>query len=697
MEQKDICSFGANGIMSYTEFLQNKLNNYPRQLLPSSHRPINPAFEYKFNNSLVTNLKAELFKASNIISKVKGQMYDDSIVKTSSAESGALSELKNANERQKRVIEEMNSNNDIINQNQKKELKASEIIIKEKSKNIGELMDTLKKEIEMNKALQSNCERYDMMVQTMLLEKEKLKQKSGQSSQSNKNQNELTEENSKLKEELKKRDNLIKKIMEEMKEKEKIFNEIFKMKEDVIGYATKLEQMTKKLSNKEEIIKQLQSKQSNNNSSIDYKAKWENEVEKNANMVKKIEELSNSMSSIEHSEESLMKKYESLAMDFSGERVNKVLIEENKELKKMNQELISKMEGLPELEQKFKELFDEIISLKMENDMLKKKRANLKSATETDLNKNPDEDDQQQLQNENENEEEEELAEPLVVEDLNLYCLYQSSFLCFNISKRQYSIVNPKGMKSLFEIYQQIGSSFYNTLQGLFILTGKQFNELFYFSQKSDSINRILSFSDNHQNGELILNEETKQLVVLSGSHTNSVEKLAIEQGKIFYLPSMTQRRIKSSCCYINRILYVFFGYNPEQNKCISTIEYLDINSDKKDNKWEIVNLQPKGNLEIMNHSVICLTDKQVLIFGGVNGNMQTNTNVIFYDNETNLCDQIQITLKTENNPALFSINPLFKDYCSGNTLSFANIDDSFNIHLFNSSLEHEVIQFNLN
>ena len=51
---------------------------------------------------------------------------------------------------------------------------------------------------------------------------------------------------------------------------------------------------------------------------------------------------------------------------------NKILIEQNTELKNMNEMLLSKMEDLPNLNNKFNELFDMLTSLKEENDLLKK-------------------------------------------------------------------------------------------------------------------------------------------------------------------------------------------------------------------------------------------------------------------------------------------------------------------------------------
>ena len=51
---------------------------------------------------------------------------------------------------------------------------------------------------------------------------------------------------------------------------------------------------------------------------------------------------------------------------------NTILIEQNTELKNMNEMLLSKMEDLPNLNNKFNELFDILTSLKKENDLLKK-------------------------------------------------------------------------------------------------------------------------------------------------------------------------------------------------------------------------------------------------------------------------------------------------------------------------------------
>ena len=63
--------------------------------------------------------------------------------------------------------------------------------------------------------------------------------------------------------------------------------------------------------------------------------------------------------------------------------------------------------------------------------------------------------------------------------------------------------------------YQYEGTILYNTFEGLFILTGKNSDILYYYNSKYDTINKICKFNYNHDNGNLLLDKENNRLFVL--------------------------------------------------------------------------------------------------------------------------------------------------------------------------------------
>ena len=109
---------------------------------------------------------------------------------------------------------------------------------------------------------------------------------------------------------------------------------------------------------------------------------------------------------------------------------NTILIEQNTELKNMNEMLLSKMEDLPNLNNKFNELFDMLTSLKEENDLLKKgmkdkgmlKMLGMEQEEKEKENKEKDKEEmnnKESDENDKENENEEELPK-LSLEELEM-------------------------------------------------------------------------------------------------------------------------------------------------------------------------------------------------------------------------------------------------------------------------------------
>ena len=82
--------------------------------------------------------------------------------------------------------------------------------------------------------------------------------------------------------------------------------------------------------------------------------------------------------------------------------------------------------------------------------------------------------------------------------------------------------------------YQYDGTILYNTLNGIFILTGKKTNILYYYNALNDSINRVCKFNDSHDNGSLLLDKNKNRIFVFSGKNTKTCEFYSFKDKTIY-------------------------------------------------------------------------------------------------------------------------------------------------------------------
>jgi len=98
-----------------------------------------------------------------------------------------------------------------------------------------------------------------------------------------------------------------------------------------------------------------------------------------------------------------------------------------------------------------------------------------------------------------------------------------------------------------------------NTLAGLFILTGDNYNHLYYYSQSKNIIYLIMTLKYNHKYGGLILTKDKDKIIILGGIYTNEVELFNIQKNSLKKLPNLLSKRINSSYNIINYFnLFIF-------------------------------------------------------------------------------------------------------------------------------------------
>ena len=643
-------------------------------------------------------------------------------------ERNELSELKKENLELRAMVEqlkgdlqkenafnnEFNINFDLMQNKYQNDIKAIEIMNEEKDKKITELSTTVAKQSELTDSLQSTIANYEKLIDKM---KEALEKQQVQIDQLAKNQpqSENQSDFAALQEENRLKDELISKMKQKIEASNLMIEDINKMKEDINVYADKIKELYSEIQNRDKVIAELKHKVdsngSNKESNVDYKERYEVEKQKNEKTKEDIGKIDDMIKKLIQSKEEMRKSYEDKIKElidklekvskekgnntskYSEEEVAKI-VEENKELETFNKYLIQQMDKLPELEQHFKKLFDEMMLLKKENEELKK-QVTPNEVQSSDINNEEEENEQKEEEQKEENEIDEETPAketntPSIPQDLSLFSITRNYLLCFNLKQKKFISVDPKGYDVFYQSYTPNGSISYNTLSGLFVLSGPNFDTLYYYSSKNNSIVKFFTFKFNHQNGIIFLDTSSKYLLAVSGTNTNKVERLCFETQVIDELPSLNATRGEASCCLVNDVVYVFFGYSPEKKKCLDSVEYLDMKNVEEG--WKLIELNEK-QFELKGVSVARLGAREMIIVGGENGKGEANKNMIYFNVDEKKMTKLEKTLPEgdKKKEYLFKKNSMFNFFAEGDTICYANIDDDNCVHVIDNNLKYEL------
>ena len=681
-----------------------------------------PSNVYTFNNFL-DSLK--MLSDTNTESTSQCEKKEQ---KGKEEERNELSELKKENLELRAMVEqlkgdlqkenafnnEFNINFDLMQNKYQNDIKAIEIMNEEKEKKITELSTTVAKQSELTDSLQSTIANYEKLIDKM---KEALEKQQVQIDQLAKNQpqSENQSDFAALQEENRLKDELISKMKQKIEASNLMIEDINKMKEDINVYADKIKELYSEIQNRDKVIAELKHKVdsngSNKESNVDYKERYEVEKQKNEKTKEDIGKIDDMIKKLIQSKEEMRKTYEDKIKElidklekvskekgnntskYSEEEVAKI-VEENKELETFNKYLIQQMDKLPELEQHFKKLFDEMMLLKKENEELKK-QVNPNEVQSSDINNEEEENEQKEEEQKEENEIDEETPAKetntsSIPQDLSLFSITRNYLLCFNLKQKKFISVDPKGYDVFYQSYTPNGSISYNTLSGLFVLSGPNFDTLYYYSSKNNSIVKFFTFKFNHQNGIIFLDTSSKYLLAVSGTNTNKVERLCFETQVIDELPSLNATRGEASCCLVNDVVYVFFGYSPEKKKCLDSVEYLDMKNVEEG--WKLIELNEK-QFELKGVSVARLGAREMIIVGGENGKGEANKNMIYFNVDEKKMTKLEKTLPEGNKKKeyLFKKNSMFNFFAEGDTICYANIDDDNCVHVIDNNLKYEL------
>ena len=237
------------------------------------------------------------------------------------------------------------------------------------------------------------------------------------------------------------------------------------------------------------------------------------------------------------------------------------------------------------------------------------------------------------------------------IENMYLFGIDRNDLLhIFDVRKKRWSkkkILEIEDISDTFQKdYQYEGTILYNTLSGLFILTGKKLDVLYYYNAQNETINKICKFNNSHDNGSLMLEKEYNRLFVFGGKNTISCEYYSFNDKKVNIIPDLNKERANASFVSCNDKIFAFFGFSYEKNKYSESIEYID---NKKLDKWyELKNiniLNKEITFDVESISTIPMNDNKdkILIYAGIKGENEDFivNNYYIFDTKENAIDII--------------------------------------------------------
>ena len=194
--------------------------------------------------------------------------------------------------------------------------------------------------------------------------------------------------------------------------------------------------------------------------------------------------------------------------------------------------------------------------------------------------------------------------------------------------------------------YQYEGTLLYNTLYGAYILTGEKTDTLYYLNAQTNIINKICKFNYCHDNGSMMLDDNSNCLYVFGGKKIKSCEYYSLTDKKVYKLPDLTTDRANASFIISNNKIYGFFGFSYGKNGYARTIEYMDYY--KKDKWIELTNIELlKNDISFDTESVSTMyyrqNPNQILIYCGIQGEDEdfVTEYYLLYDTKNNSMDKI--------------------------------------------------------
>ena len=199
----------------------------------------------------------------------------------------------------------------------------------------------------------------------------------------------------------------------------------------------------------------------------------------------------------------------------------------------------------------------------------------------------------------------------------------------FDINNKKYekikiSQINLDDKSSSFKKdYQYEGTILYNTLEGVYILTGEKTDTLYYYNSKENIISKICKFNSGHNNGNILYDNKNNNIFVFGGKKVRSCEYFNINDKKIYNMPDLITDRANASFIISNEKIFGFFGFSYEKNHYSNNIEYIDYNTKDKWIEIKDINLlQNDITFDIESTATMYYKNKEdeIMIYSGIMG-----------------------------------------------------------------------------
>ena len=233
--------------------------------------------------------------------------------------------------------------------------------------------------------------------------------------------------------------------------------------------------------------------------------------------------------------------------------------------------------------------------------------------------------------------------------NIYIFTIDKSNIIKFDLRKKRFNKIKISDIEDISDSFKSNyiydNTLLFNTLTGLFILTGEKTNLLYYYDKEHDIIIKLCTFNYIHNSGCLLLDKD--KIFILGGKNSNIVEYYDFNSEKNELIPQLNIDRANSSFCFCDNKIYGFFGYSYNKGKCLFNIEYIDKN---KLDKWNLINLDNNINININSHLInvsLFNSDKEkniIYIYGGKqekNNNLEEKCYYI-YDIEKNHFEKIE-------------------------------------------------------
>ena len=194
--------------------------------------------------------------------------------------------------------------------------------------------------------------------------------------------------------------------------------------------------------------------------------------------------------------------------------------------------------------------------------------------------------------------------------------------------------------------YQYEGTLLYNTLYGVYILTGEKTDTLYYYDSTLNKITKLCKFNSSHDNGSIMYDTFCNCLYVFGGKKIKACEYYSFNDKKVYKIPDLIYDRANASFIVSNNKIFGFFGFSYSKDTYSKSIEYIDM---VKKDKWvELKNIQLlKNDISFETESISTMyyrqNPSQILIYCGIHGDNEdfVTDYYLLYNVKNNTMDKI--------------------------------------------------------